>query len=86
MTAAFKSEFGNCVFGSINKDILPLNADGCILSILIEKMMSSKKGIEYITVLELLSRCDAIVGTNTGTVRAAIALNNSQYEYINVLE
>ena len=45
-----------------------------------------KKGLEYITVLDLLSKCNAIVGTNTGTVRAAIVLNQEKYEYVNILE
>lgn len=86
VTAAFKSEFGNCVFW-VNQQRYSASERRWLYSIHFDRENDEfKKGIEYITVLELLSRCDAIVGTNTGTVRAAIALNNSQYEYINVLE
>lgn len=45
-----------------------------------------KKGMEYLTVIDLLSKCNAIVGKNTGTLRAAIILNKKRYEYINILK
>lgn len=45
-----------------------------------------KKGLEYLTVIDLLSKCNAVVGTDTGTMRAAIILNKKKYEYVNILK
>ena len=39
------------------------------------------RGLEYLTVLFLLSQCDSIMGTDTGTFRAALALNDNNYEH-----
>lgn len=83
---AFKKEFGNRVFW-VDQQRYPASERRWLYSVHFDRENDEfKKGMEYITVLELLSRCNAIVGTNTGTVRAAIALNNGHYEYINVLE
>lgn len=43
------------------------------------------KGLEYLTVLELLSRCNSLVGTNTGGVRAAILMNGNNYEHTEII-
>lgn len=43
------------------------------------------KGLEYLTVLELLSRCDSLVGTNTGGIRAAILMNGNNYEHTEII-
>ncbi len=83
---AFKKEFGNKVFW-VEQQRYPASERRWLYSIHFDRENDEfKKGMEYITVLELLSRCDAIVGTNSGTVRAAIVLNKNQYEHINILE
>ena len=43
------------------------------------------RGVEYLTVLYLLSYCDSIIGTDTGTMRAAIMLNDGKYEHVIIL-
>ncbi|MFV0238796.1 MAG: hypothetical protein ACK5H4_01980 [Lacrimispora sphenoides] len=43
------------------------------------------KGLEYLTVLELLSRCDSLIGTNTGGLRAAIVMNGNNYENTEII-
>lgn len=85
-TTKFKERFGNQVFWVEQKRYKAMERRW-LCSIHFERENDEfKKGMEYITVLDLLSRCDAIVGTNTGTVRAAIVLNQKKYEYINILE
>jgi len=44
------------------------------------------KGLEQLTVLELLSRCDSLLGMNCGFLRAAIMMNAGKYENVEVLK
>lgn len=84
-TIKFKKEFGNQVFWVEQKRYKEIERRW-LFSIHFERENDEfKKGMEYITVLDLLSKCDAIVGTNTGTVRAAVILNQKKYEYVNIL-
>lgn len=39
------------------------------------------RGLEYLTVLFLLSQCDSIMGMDTGTFRAAVTMNEGRYEH-----
>lgn len=39
------------------------------------------RGLEYLTVLFLLSQCDAIMGMDTGAFQAAVSMNEGRYEY-----
>lgn len=84
-TIEFKKEFGNRVFWAEQKRY-EATEQRWLCSVHFDRENDElKKGIEYIIVLDLLSRCDSLVGTNTGTVRAAVALNQKKYEYINIL-
>lgn len=40
------------------------------------------KGLEYLSSLQLLSRCDALVGGNCGGACAALYMNNMKYEHV----
>lgn len=85
-TISFKREFGNQVFW-VEQKRYATTERRWLYSIHFDRENDEfKKGLEYITVLDLLSKCNAIVGTNTGTVRAAIVLNQEKYEYVNILE
>ena len=85
-TIRFKKEFGNQVFW-VEQKRYTASERRWLYSIHFDRENDEfKKGLEYITVLDLLSKCNAIVGTNTGTVRAAIALNQEKYEYVNIIE
>lgn len=84
-TIEFKREFGDQVFW-VEQKRYAASERRWLYSIHFDRENDEfMKGLEYITVLDLLSKCNAIVGTNTGTVRAAIALNQKKYEYVNIL-
>lgn len=40
------------------------------------------KGMEYLSSLQLLSRCDALLGGNCGGACAALYMNNMKYEHV----
>lgn len=40
------------------------------------------KGLEYLSSLQLLSRCDVLLGGNCGGARAALYMNNLKYQYV----
>ncbi len=40
------------------------------------------KGLEYLSSLQLLSRCDALLGGNCGGACAALYMNNMKYEHV----
>lgn len=44
------------------------------------------KGLEYLSSLQLLSRCDALLGGNCGGACAAIYMNNMKYEYVELFK
>lgn len=44
------------------------------------------KGLEYLTVLELLSRCDSLVGSSCSAMLVAKEMNMGKYEYYEVFE
>ena len=44
------------------------------------------KGLEYISSLTILSRCNALIGGNCGGTCAAIYMNNMRYEYTHVFD
>lgn len=84
-TMEFKKVFGNRVFWTDQKRY-KASERRWLFTIHFERENDElEKGIEYITVLDLLSKCDAIVGTDTGTTRAAVVLNQKRYEYVNIL-
>lgn len=84
-TNKFEKEFGKRVFWS-EQERYKAAERRWLYSIHFDRENDEfKKGMEYITVLDLLSKCDAIVGTDTGTVRAAVVLNQKKYEYVNIL-
>ena len=42
------------------------------------------KGLEYLSSLEILSRCDSLIGGNCGGTMYALLRNNDAYEYCNI--
>ncbi len=40
------------------------------------------KGLEYLEVLELLARCDALLGASIATTKLAELINNGKYEFV----
>lgn len=85
-TGRFKEEFGDKVFWVEQERYKSSERRWLYLIHFNRENDELKRGMEYITVLDLLSKCGAIVGPNTGTVRAAIVLNNREYEYVNILK
>lgn len=87
---AFKQAFGKKVFW-VEQKRYSASEQRWLYSIHFERENDAfKKGMEYLTVIDLLSRCNAVIGTDTGTIRAAVILNQKKYnfkkyEYINIL-
>ena len=44
------------------------------------------KGLEYLSSLQLLSRCDVLLGGNCGGACAALYMNNMKYEYVELFK
>ena len=44
------------------------------------------KGLEYLSSLQLLSRCNALLGGNCGGACAALYMNNMKYEYVELFQ
>lgn len=44
------------------------------------------KGLEYLSSLQLLSRCDVLLGGNCGGACAALYMNNMKYEHVELFE
>ena len=44
------------------------------------------KGLEYLSSLQLLSRCDVLLGGNCGGACAALYMNNMQYEHVELFK
>ncbi len=44
------------------------------------------KGLEYLSSLQLLSRCNALLGGNCGGACAALYMNNMKYEYVELFK
>lgn len=42
------------------------------------------KSLEYISSINLLSKCNLLIGGSTGGTRMALVLNNDRYEYVNL--
>lgn len=44
------------------------------------------KGLEYLSSLQLLSRCDVLVGGNCGGANAALFMNNMKYKHVDLFD
>ncbi|SET95007.1 hypothetical protein SAMN05443270_2228 [Lacrimispora sphenoides] len=81
----FKNYFADKVFFT-NQKRYSKNERRWLYSVQFERENDTYlRGIEYLTVLELLSSCDSLIGSNTGGLRAAIVMNDNNYEHVEII-
>jgi len=81
----FKKRFGSHLF-YVDQMRYPENERRWLFTIHFNRENDEyQKGLEYLTVLTLLSKCDALYGINTGTFRAARVMNGNKYEYVEMV-